>query len=376
LPLLFAVLLLGHAAAVSLRNGPVEAARPPASLLEAQRHKEDPEKTGEDFADSKTIEGPDCGNVKQIIGKWQRAGSIGAVAGEAQGVLSQAHSAVQATQDAADQAEEASSAVSADGSVPVGVGEAATYARDAAAKLNSKAADLQIEIDSFKTAMETDFAAGVDDEMVSKLKALTAEVATLTKAAHDAAQRVHSKGAEVKSNLKGDAAATLSALNKVLAPGEEAVASSAGIAQEAGFAVKAAEDLLARADVTLGKLEAAKDDAAEQAPVWQAAHDALHGRSDSFDAAKGEVATAIDEYMTAATELKTALGPLKEASKMGAGGDSASVLSASGDIAAAEEALLKYNEANSKLTAVLETLKLREEALEKLLEESEKKLAK
>eukprot|EP00971_Amphidinium_carterae_P206780 4102916-Amphidinium_carterae.1 len=34
--------------------------------------------------------GPDCGNVKQIIGKWQKAGKIGSVAGQAEGTLSQA----------------------------------------------------------------------------------------------------------------------------------------------------------------------------------------------------------------------------------------------------------------------------------------------
>eukprot|EP00971_Amphidinium_carterae_P102555 2030103-Amphidinium_carterae.1 len=107
-----------------------------------------------------------------------------------------------------------------------------------------------------------------------------------------------------------------------------------------------------------------------------------------------EVSAVLVEYETAAAALKTALEPLQEASKLGAGssllpenvffadhdgftlqgGDTSAVLAASDTLGLAEEALSKYEAANAALASQVAILKGQEEALEKALNDSAQKL--
>mmetsp|Transcript_48659 Transcript_48659/g.113991 ORF Transcript_48659/g.113991 Transcript_48659/m.113991 type:complete len:227 (-) Transcript_48659:70-750(-) len=219
-----------------------------------------------------------------------------------------------------------------------------------------------------------EFGSGVDAEMVSNLKDKTQAVAALTKLAREAASKVATKSQEVQSSLKGDAASALADINAVLGPAQKAVADSTAITQEAGFAVKAADDLLERADDTIDSLRNASQNAEEQQPVWEAAHEALHDRANGFESTKQNVSAVLVEYETAAAALKTALEPLQEASKLGAGGDTSAVLAASDTLGLAEEALSKYEAANAALASQVAILKGQEEALEKALNDSAQKL--
>jgi hypothetical protein len=50
-------------------------------------------------ANSKTIEGDDCGNVKQIVGKWAKSKQVGKLAGAASAAVSGANLASKNTDD-------------------------------------------------------------------------------------------------------------------------------------------------------------------------------------------------------------------------------------------------------------------------------------
>jgi len=102
-----------------------------------------------DPADSKTIDGDDCGNVKQINGMWAKSKKVGGLAGAAKAAAMGAEQAATNTGDAAASAKKLGEAVGLKGKIPEGV-KLAVEAAEKAGKAASKAAtDLTATADTF-----------------------------------------------------------------------------------------------------------------------------------------------------------------------------------------------------------------------------------
>lgn len=89
-------------------------------------------------ADSETIDGPDCGHVSKIIGKWGHAKKVGVYAGSARAAVMNADNAIRNTDDAVEAAEKVGKEVSEDGKVPSSISGAAGDAKDASKDANKK----------------------------------------------------------------------------------------------------------------------------------------------------------------------------------------------------------------------------------------------
>merc|ERR1719478_243689 len=115
-----------------------------------------------DPADSKTIEGDDCGNVKQIVGKWAKAKKVGSAAGAAKAAVTTAELAAKNSAAAAEQAKKLGEKVGLKGKAPEGVKLAAESAEKASKAAETASSKLSTSADTFsgKTA---DFAKAITD---------------------------------------------------------------------------------------------------------------------------------------------------------------------------------------------------------------------
>lgn len=325
-----------------------------------------------DPADSETIEGDDCGNVKQIVGKWAHAKEVGGLAGKAEAAKMGAELASKNTEAAANDAEAVGKKVGLKGEVPEGVKLAVKEAKEASKKAGGKATDLGVTVDTFKGKMG-EFSEDVSNDDLVKLKKETTEAIEASGDAKDAAERVLAKAAEAKKDAMKNADSALAMIKDVTGTAEPLVEKAVVIGQKSTHAAEDAATLVKKADTISGKLKDKAADAKEQKPVWEAMDSDLKGRADAVTESEDDVKEAVKNLDKAADALKGKSKSLKETA-LKATGDPKKALGQSKNLDEAEEAVRKTEAELDILKGKVTTLMGDVKNLDKKIKESEAKL--
>jgi chromosome segregation ATPase len=339
-----------------------------SKLFLSQLRREDPENP----ANSKVIEGDDCGNVKTIIGKWAKSKTAGAIAGSAKGATLQAATAAKQTEDAITYAKELGKKYDAKGDVPESVTMAAEDATTAAKAATEASTALDTKITVFKGKMG-DFAKEItDDDMVS-LKKETEEAITAADDAKAAAERVVSKAEEAKKKSLESSEGALKVIDGVLEDTGKLSDEAGEAAQKSKHAASDVGDLVTKAEATVTKLDGKIADAGDQAPVWTALQQDLVGRKGAAEDSKKAVESAIDDVKKAATAMDEKSAGLKE-TKEKAQAAPKELLGKTSEIDATEESARETETALVALKGKVETMMKDSERLEAKNKEAEKKM--
>lgn len=267
-------------------------------------------------ADSQVIEGPDCGNVKQIVGKWQKAGATGALAGAAQAAILNAERAAQACTDAVQHAQAEGAKLDQGGAVPEMVQNAVNDATSAGAAATSAAGSLQSELDGFRTKITSGDIAGSDvmDADIVSLKRLTEDAEMQAANATEAAARVMAQLDEAQANALEKTSGSLEAMASVLEAAEPLHKQASELGQQAGFAVQTADSDIAAADKVSPLIDAKVSEATTQKPVWEAFKADFDARKQAVETAKADLQVNITALGTEETDIKTLIDELEKIS--------------------------------------------------------------
>jgi len=325
-------------------------------------------------ADSKTIDGPDCGHVKQIIGKWQKASKVGKLAGSAQGAVMAASAAASAAEAGAKKARELGKEIDKDGKVPDVIESVAKKAEEAGKKATKESTELETELKSFKSTVSGSEISGSDvkDKDMVKLRELTEKVIVATKDAKEAGGDAMDRAEAAKKDALEDSAKAVKMIQSRVDKSSSVLKEAKSASEKANTAVGDAEHKVKGVESTVKDLEKKEKDAGDQAPVWKA----LKTNLDDTAKAVTEAAKPVKEFdiKTPIDALDKAIAPLESASKKAAAGAVIPSVSKDLDTARAAEDDLKL--ALEKLKAKVKTLKSRESRMDSKLEEAEKKLEK
>jgi len=344
----------------------------PADALVTGGSKEDPEKSPEY---SKLIKGPDCGHVKQIIGKYQKAAKVGKVAGAARGVITQADIAAGKVDAAVSRAKEIGKSLTKDGELPKSIKESISSAEKAAKEAAKASATLDTELETFKNKVSGSYISGADvtDEDLVKLKEAAEAAKDAGGAAFASAERVLSKAKETEEAVKEKSEQSTGRVRVLISTAEPLLEKLPKAAQEAGWAVDKADATATKADDTLSKVDDKIKDAKDQKPVWEALKEGIKGHVDGVKEMKDPMKEATTAVTDAEKALQEAMKPLIKASKAAAGGGVVSEISE--DLTKAEKAIDEANQALTALKGKQESLGKRQDRLKAELEKAEKKLA-
>jgi len=305
----------------------------------------------EAMADSKTIKGPDCGHVSQIIGKWQKAKRAGKLAGTAKGTVTNADQAEKMVDKIVARAEKIGKEIN-DGEVPEGITKRANYAKQASKKAVKDATELDKKITSFKDKVgQTEFSAEkVTSDDMAELKEKTEKTQVAIKAAYEAAKRTLEKANNAKDDALKDAGFALKILKGVLKSGLKLLQDSTEIAQKSIFAADEADETVDKVQDVVDKIKDKADKAKEQKPVFTVLASNVEAKRDSVKDSVSSLKTAIDDMEKSAEELNKITDEMKTAVEQGDAGFTTAVLSsAKDDVPKAEGAV---DEVSSDLSTV------------------------
>jgi len=300
-----------------------------------------------DPADSKTIEGDDCGNVNQIIGKWAKSKKVGQLNGKAQAAINSANSAASNNDDATARAEALGTKVGLKGEMPVGVKSAATVAKTASTAATDAASALKTTSDTFKGKF-ADFAKDITDADMVKLKKETTEAVVAAEDATKAADRVMAKAEEAKAAALKDTKGALALIGGLIADTAKLSTTAGEASQKSAHATKDVDGMIKKSQAADKLVDAKIKDAKEQAPVWEAYKADLKGREDAADASKKDVNDAIKALDTADGEMDTAAATLQGVADKAQSSQNAA-LNQGENIGAAEESVRKTETALAAL---------------------------
>jgi len=335
-------------------------------------NKDDPKKAPEY---SKLIKGPDCGHVKQIIGKYQKAAKVGKVAGAARGVITQADVAAGKVDVAVSRAKEIGKSLTKDGELPKAIKEAIANAEKAAKEASKASAALDTELETFKTKVSGSDISGADvkDEDLVKLKKAAEAAKDAGGAAFASAERVISKAEETEKEVKVKSRQSAGRVRVLISQAEPLLEKLPKAAQEAGWAVDKADATAKKADDTLKKVDDKIKDAKDQKPVFEALKDGIKGQVKGVEEMKEPMKKATTGVSDAEKGLKEAMEPLNKAAKKAAGGGV--VTEVSEDLTKAEKAIDEAKQALAALKGKQESLVKAQDRLKAALEKAEKKVA-
>jgi len=269
-----------------------------------------------DPADSKTIKGDDCGNVKQINGKWAKAKKVGGLAGEAKAAVMGAELAAKNTEDAVKQAEALGKKIGQKGEIPEAVKSAAKVASEAAKTATKVAGKLDTSTDTFKGKFD-DFAKAISDDDIVKLQKETEEANVAAQDAIDAAERALKKANDEKEKAMKSSAGALAMIDSVLSDTTKLSEQVGVVSQKSKHAAEDVSDLVKKSKAAAKKIDGKIKDAKEQKPVWEAYKKDLEGREKAAeDSAKG-VTDAIKDLESAAKEIDSKAKTLKDVKDKG-----------------------------------------------------------
>jgi len=355
----------------------VSAVSPTKPLLAQRQVKTLGSPSDDNPADSDTIEGPDCGHVSKIIGKWGHAKKVGVYAGAARAAVMNADNAARNTDNAVEAAEKVGEAVSEDGKVPSSISGAAGDAKDASSDVTDKSANLDTKLTTFKDkAGNSEFSGeNVKKQDLADIKKLTVELNEASTTADEAAKRVTEKAAQAKKDALKNSGAALKLMKAVIEEGEPMVKAAKKIEQKVGWAKEKADKRIEAADALVPDIKNKGKESDEQEPVYVALAEGVEAKASSLTDSKESLNTAIGDLEKAITAAEDAIGPLKEAADKGDGGDTVSVTNEAENIAPGEEAVGDLDAAISKVKARAKTMMERMERLDDAIENAEEKIA-
>jgi len=235
-------------------------------------------------ADATTIAGVDCNHVKSIIGKWTKSTKVGTLLGAAKATIDAGNQAATNADAAADSAEQVGLKVGENGTAPSSVADAVAVARAASTDVSTKALTLQGTFDSTKAAMSTEhFAEDVSNAAITQITTETEDVVVATADVNIAATRATKKAEEAKAAALKNTKGTLKMIKGVVSDIAQLSKKVKAMEQRINFATKDVSTSLGKADANgafmkdelLAYINDATTGAGEQAPVWQAHHDAI-----------------------------------------------------------------------------------------------------
>jgi chromosome segregation ATPase len=340
--------------------------------LTVRREDPDPER----LADSDVIDGPDCGHVKQIIGKWGKAKKAGKLAGEAKGAVMQADKAANIVDKVITRAENIGKEIN-DGDIPDSVKRPADHAKDKSTEASNKAGELDTMVGAFKNKItEHEFSAkAVASGDMSDLKKKTVEVNDAIKDSYDAAERALSKAQDEKKKALKDAGKALKILKATFDKAEPLIKDSKELAQKSTHAMEDGEDIASKAEGVVSDVRSHADEADDQAPVFRVLADNLEAMKESVTTAKDSLNTAIGEMETAADDLQTHADDLKSAIEHGDAGETEAVQSQATEVPEIEGALDKLSSEITSVKSHAKNLLERIDLLKKDMKNAEKKIA-
>lgn len=322
--------------------------------------------------DSKTIDGPDCGHAKQIIGKWQKASEVGKLAGAARGAITTADSAAATAQAAAARAKEVGAALAPDGRAAKNSATelAAAAAEAAAGDATAASAALDTELQGFKGKVSGSSFSGSDvtDAEMSRLRDLTQKARSAATLAVEAAHRAVGKAEEAQASAAKKNGEVGRLLTGLLSKANSALKDAADAVQKAGWAAKDAQVVEGKATEVLTEVDKKLQAAANQTAVWEALKGDLESKKAGLAEIRANVTADAGSLETTAASLKASLAPLEAAAEKVAGGNSAPSVDA--EVLATEGLLDNTAMDTAALRAKLDSLAKREERLKAAIEEA------
>lgn len=292
-----------------------------------------------DPADSKTIEGDDCGNVQQITTKWAKAKKVGGLAGKAKAAALAADKEAKNTEDAVKAAKALGEKVGLDGKIPESVKLAAEVAEKAGKAASEAAAKLGTTTDTFKGKFD-DFAKAVSDDDMIKIKKETEETTVAAQDAIDAAGRVLEKAAKAKEDAMKNSAGAVKLIESTTAETDKLAKQAQEISQKSEHAVKDVDTMVKKSKAAAKKVDDKMKDAKEQKPVWEAYKADLEGREKEAEDAGKAVTDQIKKLGDATKDMGDKAKTLKDV-KDKAQSTPALALGQQKNIDAAEESIRK-----------------------------------
>lgn len=255
-----------------------------------------------DPADSKTIEGDDCGNVNQIVGKWAKAKKVGGLAGAAKAAVMGADLAAKNTGDAVEQAKALGKKAGLKGEIPAGVKLAADSADKAGKAATKAAATLGTTADTFGGKF-ADFAKAISDDDIIKIKKETEAAVVAAEDATEAAERALKMAEEAKAEAMKSSAGALKLIEGTLADTTKLSTMVGDVSQKAKHAAEDVGDLIKKSKAAAKKVDGKMKDAKEQKPVWEAYKSDLEGREKAAEGSQKAVTDAIKDLAAAAKDM-------------------------------------------------------------------------
>lgn len=339
------------------------------------RRREEPEEEPKEPADSEIVEGPDCGHVKSVIGKFTKSAKVGKLLGEASGAVTQADSASETADSAAKKAKKLAEAASKVGGAEFKAAEkAAEDATTAGEDATAASTDLQTQYDKVKDSLgETDGAGyGAKDEDVAELRTLKTKAVTATKTALSSAENAIKRGEKAKQAALKNADAAVELLKTVSKDAAAKIKEATNFGQKAKFVADDATKYAEKAKAVVGKVEEKMNDEAtgDQKPVWEA----LKGNMDAEVEALGESVTElegkIDDMKAASDDLDGRAKPLNAALEKAPEG----VTEMQKEVGECETATTKLGEAIEAVQLDAQSVTKKQKAVEAIVAEAEGKL--
>jgi len=289
-------------------------------------------------ADSQTIDGPDCGQVKKIFPQWEKAKQVGQVAGKGHGTISNSNAVVGRLRAASARVREAGNALGESGTPHPAITAAADKADQVATEVEGKVSALEAKLGPFTNAIGSSDMSGasVTDEQVLEVKDLTSALELSTRGAQDEVQRLLKKADEVQAEAMKSSETQARLIASVLSSVTPLLKESPDVAQKAGWAVNEAKAAITAADAVAAKIDPTT--AGDQQPVVEAAKSGLETKKQAVAEAHPLVTAAIADVNTVTQTLTEKTKTLKETQQSIAGGGVVSASVVTPQLTAAEDA--------------------------------------
>jgi len=327
-----------------------------------------------DPADSETIEGDDCGNVKQIIGKWAKSKKVGELNGKAQAAAMAGHNAFPIIADQVLAARTLGEKVGLNGEVSSGLKSAADAAMDAADNMATDASNLHGTSKAFKGKFGG-FASAISDDDIIKIKEETEKMNTAVQDTMDLADRATQKADEAKEAAMKSSKGALVLIKGLLADSSKLSTQVGEVSQKAKHAAADVTALIAKSKAAATKLDTKIGDAKEQAPVWEASKSDLEGLEAAADESVKDVDAAIAALEAANTNVEAKAKVLQDVADK-AQSDSNSLLGQTENIGSSEESIRKTESELIALKGKVATLMKDSSRLENKIKTTNAKLSK
>jgi len=323
-------------------------------------------------ADSQTIEGPDCGNVKKIFPQWEKAKKVGQVAGRGQGTIAASNAVAGGLRAASARVLEAANALGEPGTPHPAMKAAADKANLVADDVDANVTALEAKLGAFNTAVGASDMSGADvtDAQITEIEDLTSALQLAARSAQEEVKRLLQKAKEVQEEALKSSKTQARLVSSVLDSIEPLLKEAPDVSQKAGWSVNEAKDAVTAADTLAGKIDPTA--AGNQSAVVEAEKNDLTTKKQAVADQHPKVTTAIGELDTAVTTLETKAKTLADTKQDLAGGAVVKQGDMTSQITAAEDAEADVRIALEKLRGAGKTLMARKGRLDAVAAELEK----